>query len=146
MAAFQRIAVPLPHALPRRISAKYVLVAAGVLAMLFALLQVNQFSKLTSTGYEIDQLNRARAAKQSENHALEAEVAQLTSLSRIDREARERLGLVPPARTQYLTVHGAQPVTRPSAPRLSAQPPAAHAPDPRTPWWKRAAGLIPFVR
>ena len=64
--------------------------------------QVNQFSRLTSTGYEINELNRQRAERQAANHELEAEVAQLSSLARVDWEARTRLHLEPAQQKLYI--------------------------------------------
>ena len=73
-----------------------------------AAFQVNQFSRLTSTGYEINELNRERAAKQAANHELEAEVARLSSLARVDMEARVRAAAwQPPTQKLYIDVNHA---------------------------------------
>ena len=61
-------------------------------------------SQATSTSYHIRQLEVARSDWQARIRELEAETASLGSLERIDRDARERLGMVPPTRTTYLTV------------------------------------------
>lgn len=61
-------------------------------------------SKATSTTHNIRQLEMARDDWQARIHELEAEIASLGSLERIDREARERLGMVPPTRTVHITV------------------------------------------
>jgi hypothetical protein len=109
-----------------------------------ALLQVNQFSRVTSTGYQINDLNRERAKKQAENHQIEADVARLSSLGRVDIEARVRLGMVPAPRTLSISVN--QPVPpRESLPTrfLPPEQPAAAAAAAR-PWWKRALMFIPF--
>jgi cell division protein FtsL len=121
---------------------------AVVLIVAAAALQVNQFSHAASTGYTIDQLTQERAAKQAENHDLEAEVAQLSSLSRVESEARGRLGLVPATRKVYVTVN--QPVPNgqslPLRFQLQALAAAAASPAPPAapPLWKRLLHLLPF--
>jgi cell division protein FtsL len=109
MAAIQR-----PAALPRlprgRVRSGWLLLAcAAALLIGAAALQVNQFSAVTGTGYEIEELKRARAEKQATNHDLEAEVARLSSLARVEIEARARLGMGPPAKVVHLDIVGTVP-------------------------------------
>lgn len=66
--------------------------------------QVNQLSSATVTSYEINALNRERAAKQAEIHDLEKQVAELSSLARVDLEARVKLGMQPATRKMYIEV------------------------------------------
>ncbi len=61
-------------------------------------------SQATSTSFQIRQLEMARDDWRARLHELEAETASLASLERIDRDARERLGMVPPTETTYITV------------------------------------------
>jgi len=150
MAALQRPALPFPRrlgarrALARLRSGKLPLVGAGVLLLAAALLQVNQFSTLTSTGYQIDALNEERAAKQAQNRELEAEVARLSSLARVDWEARVRLGMVPASRTLYINVNQPVPGQETLPTRFwPVAPPAAAAEAPGEPWWKRLFKLLP---
>lgn len=152
MAALHRPALPLPRrgtapkALARLRSGRLPLAAAGALLVAAALLQVNQFSTLTSTGYQIDALNRERVAKQAQNRELEAEVAQLSSLARVDWEARVRLGMEPASRTLYINVNQPAPAreTLPTRFLPPASPTAAPAPASRDPFWKRLLKLLPF--
>src|SRR5947209_11269259 len=79
--------------------------STAALLIVAALLQVHQLSQTTRAGYEMNELNRVRAASQAENYELEARIAQLSSLARVDLEARTRLGLVPAERRLYLTLN-----------------------------------------
>ncbi len=145
MAALHRPALPAPRTLGKRISGKTVFIAAAVLAAGAAILQVNQLSRATSTGYEIDALSRERAAKQAENHELEAQVAQLSSLGRVEWDARTRLHLVPAERRLFITVNQPVPDRQMLPTRFMPPQPAAPAVKPsHRSFWKRVLGLIPF--
>ncbi|HXF50584.1 MAG TPA: septum formation initiator family protein [Dehalococcoidia bacterium] len=123
-------------------------VAAGAAALLVlaSLWQVLQTSDATTTGFAIQRLERQREALQAEVHNLEADVAELSSLDRIDREARERLGLVPPARTVYLKLDRPVPERQGIPTRYQPAPVDDVAPEPpREPWWRGALrALLPF--
>ncbi len=154
MAALHRPALPvrgklgLPAPFDRKASAKLVVAAAIGLVIGVAALQVNQFSRLTSTGYHINELNRKRAARQADNHELEAQVARLSSLARVEWEARVRMGLAPPGQKLYIDVN--QPVpdrqTLPTRFLPQERPASVGAPiDTRHgPFWKRVLKLLPF--
>lgn len=147
MAALQRPALPLPRPLARPRSAKLWIAAAGALVVAVALIQVNQFSRVTSTGYEIDALSRQRADKLAANQDLEAKVAQLSSLARVDLEARTRLGMQPAAKTLYIdvnaTVPGQQSLPTRYLPRDPAPDPPATEGESK-PLWKRLLDKLPF--
>ncbi|HYM14067.1 MAG TPA: hypothetical protein VEZ14_00720 [Dehalococcoidia bacterium] len=151
MVALQRHALPFPRrigvpkALGRLRSGKALLVVAGVMILAAATLQVNQFSLSASTGYQIDNLNTLRAAKQAENHQLEAEVAQLSSLARVDWEARVNLHMVPPTRKLYITVNQPVPQGEALPTRFLPGPTTtAGAAQQRDSIWKRLLKLLPF--
>ncbi len=134
MAALHRPALPLPGRLAAPIAkvrsarGALILVAAAVLGI--ALVQVNEFSRLTSTGYQNNELTAERSSRQADNHALEAEVASLSSLARVDWEARTRLHMEPPKQTLYIEVNSAAPGRQTLPTRfLPAQGPVA-APTP----------------
>ena len=143
MAALHRPAIVAPKvvgsARPRR------LLAAGAVALVViaAGFQVHQFSRLTSTGYQINELNRQRAERQAENHAIEAEVAQLSSLARVDWEARTRLHLEPAQQKLYLTVNHDVPGRQALPTRFLPPEPATHA-QAGEPMWKRLLKSLPF--
>ncbi len=143
MAALHRPALPAPRILGRPRAGKLMLLGAIALVVIAAGFQVNQFSRLTSTGYQINGLNRQRAERQAANHALEAEVAQLSSLARVDWEARTRLHLEPAQQKLYITVNHDVPgrQTLPTRFLPSEPPDAGQAADPV---WKRLLKLLPF--
>lgn len=150
MAAIHRRALPAPQALGRALGGPFSgrLLAFVAIALLvgIAMAQVNQFSRMASTGYELESLRRERAAKQAANHEIEARVAELSSLARVDLEARLKLGMVPPTRTLNIEVNTAAPArtTLPTRflPRVPVQqpPPAEDKPT----GWERITGLLPF--
>ncbi len=143
MAVLQRAALPATRKIGRW-RPRWLLGGTLALVVLAAGLQVNQFSRLTSTGYQLNELNRQRAARQAENHELEAEVARLSSLGRVDWEARTRLHMVPASQRLYLNVNHAAP-DRQSLPTRFLPPEASTAkPGTGTPWWKQILELAPF--
>jgi hypothetical protein len=112
-----------------------------------ALLQVNQFSRVASTGYAINDLNRERAAKQAENHEIEAEVARLSSLARVDIEARLRLHMEPAQQKLYVDVNQPVPVRETLPTRFLPTERRATQPAPQathTPAWKRLLKRLRF--
>jgi hypothetical protein len=143
MAALHRLTLTAPRTFGKRISPKLLFAVAGVLAVAVAAAQVNQFSRVTSAGYELDRLNQERAAKQAENHEIEADVARLSSLARVDIEARQRLKLVPAATRLYLTVNHPVP-DRQTVPTRFLAPETSPAAPSRAPFWKRALRHLPF--
>jgi hypothetical protein len=109
MVAIHRPALPPGQAFGRTLTSKTSLAVAAALALGFAGLQVNQFSRVTTTGYAIGELERTRAEKLAEVHELEAEVAHLSSLARVDFEARTRLRMEPATRRLYIAVNQPPP-------------------------------------
>jgi len=144
MAALHRPALPAPRILGKVRSGRLYLYLAGALLVLVALVQVNEFSRLTSTGYEVDALRRERDLQLAENHRLEAEVARLSSLARVDWEARTRLKMEPPKRRLYLEVNRPVPDEQSLPARFRPEEAPAHS-NRGEPWWERVARwLIPF--
>jgi cell division protein FtsL len=147
MAALHRPAIPAPRVFRAPRSKRTALYLIGAIVVGVALLQVNQFSRLTSTGYEIESLKRDRDMQLAENHKLEADVASLSSLARVDWVARTELGMEPPARRLYIDVNHAVPGRQTLPTRfLPEEQPAGSAEEQRSaPLWKRAVGwLLPF--
>jgi cell division protein FtsL len=147
MAILQRTALPGSGRISRPQSLKPFMIASIALAIVIAGAQVNQFSRLTSTGYEIEGLKRERAAKQAANHELEAEVARLSSLARIDWEARTRLGMTPATRTMYIDVNAELPARQSLPTRYlpdAVQQPAPTVDADSDSIWERALKLLPF--
>jgi cell division protein FtsB len=98
----------------------------------FALLAINaaglvlvvQVANLTTESYELERLEAERQRWLAGNYDLEAESAELQSLSRVEREAREKLKMVPASDYVYVTVPIAP---RPAAPESPAPAPATAA-------------------
>jgi cell division protein FtsL len=108
MVAIHRPALPASRAFLRRRQGLVGVALAGMLAIAAMAFQVNQLSSATVTSYEINALNRERASRQAEIHELEKEVAELSSLARVDLDARLRLDMRPATRKLYVEV--AQPL------------------------------------
>jgi hypothetical protein len=143
MAALQRPALAAPRLLRKPRTGRLLLVGAIVLVVVAAAFQVNQFSRLTSTGYEINGLNKQRSDREAANHALEAEVAQLSSLARVDWESRTRLHLEPAQQKLYLAVNHSVP-DRQTLPTRFLPPEPAQAGQAGDPLWKRLLKSLPF--
>lgn len=137
--------IRIPVAGPR-LRTRTALAGAIAVLVLASLWQVLQTSDATSTGFAIQRLERQREALQVQVHMLEAEVADLSSLNRLDREARDRLGLVPPPRTVHLDVDRPPPQRQALPTRYQPAPVDDRALEPRNePWWKGVArALLPF--
>ena len=123
----------------------------GVLFLAFAalavlgLLQVSQVGDATSTGYNIRRLEQERQDWDAQVRQLEAEVAALTSLDRVEREARSRLGLVPAKQRIYLNVT-VPPPEQQLVPRRYLSPEDFALPEGGSggSWWQSLLKLLPF--
>lgn len=115
--------------------------AVGAVALL-ALLQVIQTSDATSTGYSIRRLEQERQDWSANVHRLEAEVATLASLERVEREAKDRLGLVPAEKVIYLEAAVAPPHQQLVPRRFYASDSSAG--ETGTSWWQALLKLLPF--
>ncbi|OGO51007.1 MAG: hypothetical protein A2148_02430 [Chloroflexi bacterium RBG_16_68_14] len=123
-----------------------VLLAAGLVILAIALLQLVQTSEATTTSFAIQQRQQEKLELEASVHQLEAEVAALSSLSRIEQEAR-RLGLEPPQAQESVVVN----VAWPEADRQRL--PTRYAPLEEEPidvkregssWWQDLLKLLPF--
>ena len=74
----------------------------SVSVVLMSLLPLFQNAALTATGYELQKLRAEGNDLEQVTFLLEADIARLQSLDRIDREARTRLKMVPAEQIHYL--------------------------------------------
>jgi len=147
MAALNRPAIAAPRFFPRRISARLLLVLACGLILVIGGVRINQFSRLTTSSYEINDLERLRDAKQARNHEVEARVAELASLARVEWQARTEMGMVPPARRMDIGVNQAVPERQTLPTRYLPVEPSVAPPieEGAAPLWQRALKLLlPF--
>jgi cell division protein FtsL len=136
------IAIPLPHRIAmRNTGVLSTLVSAAVLLVLISLLLLVETGSVTTWGYEVQRLEREKQLWQQRNSQLEAEIAALRSLERVEAEARSRLGMREAETVLFLEL-GAPP------PRPVAQTPGPAVPtaEIRGVWERlveRVWGLIP---
>jgi hypothetical protein len=114
--------------------------AAVVLAAFCSLLPVLQNSTATSRGFDIQASERREAELRGQIGLLESEVASLTSITRIERRARE-IGLLPVTDPIFLTVNEPGPAP--------AKLPSEYLPRTETrkgesaPFWKSLVSWLP---
>lgn len=117
-----------------------ILTAALVAAA--ALLPVAQSSNLTTTGYQVRELEQRRSDLQAAIYNAQVDIARLGSLERIEREARDRLGMVPAERTVSVQVRVPPPAPRQIPARYVPEPPPASTPP--AGWWHRLLAQLPL--
>ena len=149
MALVHRPAWRAPSIRLHRVGGGKLLLGAAIAALIVvALFQVRQLSNVTTTGYELNRLNNERAQKQAENHALEAEVAKLSSLGNVAWKARVNLHMVPAQHTLYIDVNQPVPANVSLPTRFLAEVRGTDASTPpandNEPFWKRVLRLAPF--
>jgi hypothetical protein len=119
-----------------------ILIVAAMVVGLAALLPLVQTSGATTAAGRIRQLEQERRDWQAQLHEQEVRVAQLGSLERIEKEARERLKMVPPAETHYFRVDAPAPAPHRLPSRfLPEEPPDT---DTGASLWEDIAGWLPF--
>jgi cell division protein FtsL len=82
-----------------------------VIALLFS---AWQHFELLRHGYQIEELNRQRAAEEEAGHQLRLEIDTLRSPRRIEMLATERLHLVAPTAGEVVVLERVQPADRPA--------------------------------
>jgi cell division protein FtsL len=134
---------PAPSAKGRPLSMPLVLTIALVAVGLAALLPLLQSSQATTTGYNIRELERQRNDWEARIHELEAEVASLASLDRIENEAHERLNMQAPEDTLYITVDLPAPDSQP-IPERFLPPKSQEASPTHKSWWRSLLDQLPL--
>ena len=133
-----------PRAVPSLRLGPVLLIAAAAIGII-GLLQVVQSSGAATTNFSIQRLEQEKLEVQILVHQLEAEVASLASLSRAEREGRERLGLVPPEALESVQVNVAWPAAdQPRLPTRFAPEEQAEVDGQDSSWWRDLLGLLPF--
>jgi len=120
-----------------------VLTIALVAVGLAGLLPLLQSSQTTTTGYNIRQLDRQRNDWEARIHELEAEIASLASLDRIEKEARQRLNMQTPEQTVYLSVDVPSPDSQPVPDRFLPPKQQDSVKEDQS-WWQSLLDLLPF--
>jgi hypothetical protein len=134
----QRRGIPVPGGIG---SINWWLIGALLVASAAAMLPVIQNSSATSEGFDLQAYQAREAALRSDISLLEADVARLTSLKRIERRALE-IGLVEAHDPIFVSVNepGPAPAKLP-AEFLPRPEPQRAEPDP---WWKPLVNWLPF--
>jgi cell division protein FtsL len=132
-----------PRGKGRPLGMPAVLTIALVAVGLAGLLPLLQSSQTTTTGYSVRQLERQRNDWEARIHELEAEIASLASLDRIDKEARERLHMQTPEDTVYLTVDVPSPESQPVPDRFLPPKNQPTIKEDQS-WWQSLLDLLPF--
>jgi hypothetical protein len=114
------------------------------LVVLAVLLPVVQNSDETTQGYRIRALEQQQSDLQAKIYAAEADVARLGTLSRINSEARGRLGMVPAGQGVSVSINGPAPAFRPIPNRYVPPPPAPAPPPVRQSLWERLLRRLPL--
>ncbi len=125
-----------------------VLLVAGLAVVIIALLQLSQRSEATTTSFAIQGLEQEKLELETTVRQLEAEVAALSSLSRIEREAT-RLGLAPAEARELLQVNvasaavddGLLPTRFAPAGEVEAK---EEGRSEQSAWWRQLLKLLPF--
>jgi len=119
------------------------LIVVGAAVVVIGLVQIVQTSDATSTSFSIQRLDQERLDWQTRVQQLEAQVAALSSLNRVEQEARGRLGMVPAAARESVQVN----LPAPEQPLLGGDR-AAHAgaegDKDASSWWQELLKLLPF--
>ncbi len=118
------------------------LVAAAAIAIV-SLLRVVQTSDATTSSFAIQRLEQEKLEVEAGVGQLEAEVASLASLSRIEQEAK-RLGLKPPESRQAVQVNVAWPAEEDRLPTRFALDERTEPAEQGSSWWRDLLEFLPF--
>ena len=143
MVALQHPAVPASRRFLKQRQSWLVALGAATVIVSAMAFQVNQLSNAAGTSYNINELTRQRAMKQAANHEIEADVASLSSLARVDLDARLKLHLEPATQKLYITVNQPLPQKQTLPTRYLPTTTNEELPG-RGPTWKRLLRVLPF--
>lgn len=116
-----------------RFFSRFILVT--LLICLGSIVWLSQTSTLVSLGYDVTRMEKQKADLDIASQRLQSQIAGYESLSRIEDEAKSKLGMVPAKNSVYVNIPASQPESTPA----STNPNLA----PTTDWWQDLAGLLP---
>ena len=120
------------------------LAAAGLAVIAIAVLQLYQTSRATTASFNMKQLEQQKLELDTSVRQLEAEVAALSSLQRVEQEAG-RLGLQPAGARASVQVNVAPPPEGVGLPtRYEPKTEEAEVGGQDAPWWQKLRKLLPF--
>ena len=131
-----------PRAKGRPLDMPVVLTIILMAVGLAAFLPLLQESQVVNVNYSIRQLERQRNDWEARSQELEAEIASLAALDRIEKDARERLDMQAPESTLYLSVDVASPESQPIPARFL--PPKQESAKEDKSWWRSLLDMLPF--
>ncbi len=143
MVALQHPAVPASRRFLKQRQGWLVALGAATVIVSAMAFQVNQLSNAAGTSYNINELTRQRAMKQAANHEIEADVASLSSLARVDLDARLKLHLEPATQKLYITINQPLPQKQTLPTRYLTTTTDEELPG-QEPTWKRLLRVLPF--
>jgi cell division protein FtsL len=118
------------------------IVAATLVLGGASLLPLSSVVGSSSARGEVERLRKEKTELEAQVQELEAQVAYLASLQRIEKEAKERLGMVSPEEVIYLEVDVPAPPSPEVPPQLA---PRVEEKGSGRPWWHRILEL-PLIR
>lgn len=89
-------------------------VLAVTVLVVVVLLTLWQQAEVRQLGYEVEKLQKARAAEETANYHLRVELESLRSLKRIEQVATEQLNLVAPANGDAIVIERVTPSPAPA--------------------------------
>ncbi len=113
------------------------------LVILAILLPVMQSSDETAQGYRIHALQQQKADLQAQIYKSQSQIAQLGALTRVDSEARGRLGMVPVTHQTEVAVSIPKPAIRPLPNGYLPEQPAPTSADNGS-MWQKLLHFLPF--
>ncbi|MCH8026413.1 MAG: hypothetical protein IH866_06415 [Chloroflexi bacterium] len=120
----------------------FLLIAVAAL-LIVGLLRVVQTSQATTAGFAVQALQQDKLELETSLRQLEADVALLSSLARIEREA-QRLGLAPAAEQAPVRVNVALPAVNTLPTRFLAEDAEESTDSSATSWWRSLLKPLPF--
>lgn len=145
MATLDRLSPPASAPLAPAWTPRRAIAVALTLVAAIALLQVLQSSSVAHTAKDMRRLELQQSTLQAEIHQLEADVAVLSSLDRIERAARDRLGMAPAENVTYVAVSVPAPAGLLLPRPLSRLSPALETLETESEsWWQALVRFIPL--